>query len=172
LGEPLLHLASVVIIVIGVLCLLLTPQLAFAEDGNGTAKNLGWVSIGSGVLANVPFVVYNRLKKYSVAKLGGGHEITRGMALQHSPVMTIHTGLNLIGFVAGAVHGIIFLNRLDMFSLSLAVMITVLTISGFFLRFTKCTNVKLLTKMIHSQLLLSALLSVLIVLHVLTAYDD
>ncbi|MEW6605106.1 MAG: hypothetical protein AB1351_10540 [Thermoproteota archaeon] len=152
--------------------LLLSPTAAFAEDGNNTAKDLGWVSIGSGVLANVPFVAYNRVKRYSVVKLGGGHEITRSMAMQHSPIMTFHMGLNLIGFAAGAVHGIIFLNRLDMFSLSLAILMTALTTSGVILRFTKSTDAKLLTRMFHGQIVLSGLLAVLIVLHVITAYED
>ena len=151
-------------------CFFLLPQSAFAE-GNSVARDLGWVSIGAGVLANVPLIVYSRVKKYSVVKLGGGHEVTRGMAVQQSPVLVWHTGLNLAGFAAGAAHGIIFVNRLEPITLALAIIMTALTASGLFLKFTNSPNARFASRLFHSQIILSGILVTLIVIHVMMYVD-
>ncbi|HSB57763.1 MAG TPA: hypothetical protein VLD38_08150 [Nitrosopumilaceae archaeon] len=152
------------------------PQIAFADDNDGGNKgfaiDLGWISIASGLLGNIPFVLQKRVKKYAVAKLGGGHEVTRELAMEHSFVMTVHVALNLIGFAAGMTHGLFFVKRLDAFSLSLAIMMTALTISGIILRFCKSINLKLATRMIHGQAILSSLLVLLVILHVFSYGDD
>ena len=154
--------------------LIFIPKLSFAqgfdEGGGSVGKSLGWISVGAGVLANVPFLAYARVKKYSIVKLGGGHEDTRAMALQHPTVLLFHMGMNLIGFAAGAAHGLIFIGRLEPYSLSLAVMMTVLTATGLLLKFAKAPSAKLVTRLVHSQVVLSGLLVVLVVLHIVTAH--
>ena len=161
---------AIILLAVASMSLIILPHAAFAE-GNSTARDIGWVSIGAGVLANVPFVVYNTVKKYSVVKLGGGHEITRGLVLQHSPLLAWHNGLNLAGFAAGAAHGIIFLQRLEPITLSLAVIMTALTASGIFLKITKSTNARFVSKLFHSQIILSGVLVILIMLHVMMYVD-
>jgi hypothetical protein len=129
------------------------------------AKNLGWMSIGAGVLANVPLIFYVRVKRISVATLGGGHEITRNLAAQHNAVINLHMIINIIGFIAGITHGILLVKGLDAISFSLALTMTVLVASGILLRFsTKST--KYFSRLFHGQILLSGLLILLIILHV------
>lgn len=149
------------------LLLLVAPAAAFADEGKGgVAASLGWVAIGAGALGTVPFMLYVRVKRISVATLGGGDAITRDLALQHAPILNVHMALNLVGFAAGAVHGIALLRGLDAVSLSLAVVMTVLTASGIILRFSS-RNPRLFAKVLHTQIIMSTLLIVLIALHVL-----
>jgi hypothetical protein len=154
------------------LALLFVPVAAYAqrEEGVSAAGSLGWVAIGAGLLANIPFMLYTRVKKMSVVELGGGDEITRDLALQHRPILNVHMALNLIGFAAGAAHGVALIRGLDAVSLSLAITMTFLTASGIVLRFSS-RNARLFTKMVHTQLVLSGLLVALIALHVASMVD-
>lgn len=162
-----------ILIVVITLSLFSNHQIVFVDDHNGSnmsfALDLGWISIASGLLGNIPYLLHKRVKKYAVSNLGGGHEVSRELAYEHSPVMTIHIALNLIGFVAGMTHGLIFVSRLDAFSLSLAIMMTALTVSGIILRFSKSINLKQATRLIHGQIILSSLLVLLVILHVLVS---
>ena len=87
------------------LSILLLPsiQFTFADYDNRSslhenAELFGWISISSGLIANVPFILYVRVKKLSVKRLGGGDSLTRNLALEHRPIINFHTALNLIGF--------------------------------------------------------------------------
>jgi hypothetical protein len=93
-------------------------------------------SIGAGVLADIPFIVYLKVKKSSVVMLGGGHETTRGLARQYSTVLNFRIIMNIVGFIAGMTHGILLIRGLDAISLSLAITMTVMMISGIVLRFS------------------------------------
>lgn len=148
------------------LVLLFVPAAAYADEGGGAAATLGWVAIGAGALGTVPFMLYVRVKRLSVATLGGGDSITRDLALQHMPILNAHIALNLVGFAAGAMHGIALLRGLDAISLALAVVMTILTASGLVLRFSS-RNIRIFSKVLHTQIIMSALLLVLITLHVL-----
>ncbi len=139
----------------------------------GTAKSLGWVAIGAGLMANVPFLAFVRVKKLSVVSLGGGHEITRGLAVRHPTMLNFHMAMNGIGFVAGITHGVLLIRGLDAISLALAITMTVLVASGAVLRFAPWKNggksyLKNYTRVLHSQLMLSGLLVVLIILHLVS----
>ena len=162
---------KIIITVIAVLSSFNIPQIAFAEENEGGSRsfaiNLGWISIASGLLGNIPFLLHKRVKKYSVAKLGGGHQVTRELAAEHSTILTFHLALNMIGFSAGMTHGLFFVSRLDAISLSLAIMMTALTSSGIILRFSRSINLKLATRMIHGQTILSGILVFLVILHVI-----
>jgi hypothetical protein len=165
----------------------LSPALsAWAEDGHGvsergsggggarsTAKSLGWVAIGAGLMANVPFLAFVRVKKLSVVSLGGGHEITRGLAIRHPTILNFHMAMNAIGFVAGMTHGILLIRGLDAISLALAITMTVLVASGLVLRFAPWkngskTNLKNYARIFHSQFVLSGLLVLLVILHLVS----
>ncbi|NOJ26728.1 MAG: hypothetical protein DA330_01790 [Nitrososphaera sp.] len=147
--------------------LLLAPVAAYAdsERQDNPVTALGWVAIASGLLGTVPYILYNRVKKISVVELGGGDQITRDLAMQYKPLLNVHMALNIIGFTAGAVHGILLIEDLDTISLSLAIVMTVLTITGIILRFSS-GNLRVFTKLVHNQVILSGLLVVLIILHV------
>ncbi len=166
--------ALLVIVVTAVLaCSVVLPtRSALADDdlggsGRGSAVTLGWVAIGAGLVANIPFLLYIRVKRVSVTTLGGGHEITRGLAVQHPVVVNFHMWMNLVGFAAGAAHGIVLLGGLDAISLSLAIIMTVMVVSGIALRFSS-RNARVFAKVLHGQIVLSAMLVLLVVLHVLS----
>jgi hypothetical protein len=150
-----------------------------SERGSGgggarsTAKSLGWVAIGAGLMANVPFLAFVRVKKLSVVSLGGGHEITRGLAVRHPTMLNFHMAMNGVGFVAGITHGVLLIRGLDAISLALAITMTVLVASGAVLRFAPWKNggksyLKNYTRVLHSQLMLSGLLVVLVILHLVS----
>ena len=48
---------------------LLIPT-AYADEGYKGAESLGWASVGIGLLANVPFVIYNRIRKIPASIIG------------------------------------------------------------------------------------------------------
>lgn len=151
------------------LTLLFIPIPAFADEGEGAVKALGWLSIGVGVLGNIPFVIYNRVRKISVTHLGS--ELARSLALMYKPVLNMHVILNIIGYIAGMTHGLLLVRYLDPISLSLAIVMSVLMASGLMLRYTSSRNVKIFNRLLHGQALLALLLIVLIGLHVATAED-
>ena len=62
---------------------------------------LGLISISCGLIANVPFILYVRINKLSVKRLGGGDSLTRNLVLEHRQIINFHTALNLIGFFTG-----------------------------------------------------------------------
>lgn len=138
----------------------------------GVAKSLGWVAIGAGLIANVPFIAYVRVRKISVASLGGGHEITRGLAIRHPTMLNLHMAINAVGFLAGIAHGILLIRGLDAISLALAITMTVLVASGIVLRFTPLKNgngnTKNFARIFHTQLVLSGLLVLLVILHLVS----
>jgi hypothetical protein len=48
----------------------------------------------------------------------------------YKPIPNIHIALNLVGFAAGAAHGIALLEGLDIIFLSLTVVMTITTAKG------------------------------------------
>jgi hypothetical protein len=171
-----LRLASLTFFVLlsATITLILTPIHAWTEEdeehehrSSSFAGSLGWISIGVGVLANVPFVSYQKVKSRSVVVLGGGHEITRSLSGQYATILNFHMIMNIVGFIAGMAHGILLFRGLDAISLSLAITMTALMITGIVLRFST-KSPKNFAKWIHGQVALSALLVALVVLHVVT----
>ncbi|HET9807329.1 MAG TPA: hypothetical protein VFP49_10500, partial [Nitrososphaeraceae archaeon] len=133
---------------------------------HNNAELLGWISISCGLIANVPFILYVRVKKLSVKRLGGGDSLTRNLALEHRPIINFHAALNLIGFFTGIFHGILLVRGIDFISISLAIVITTLTVSGILLRFAKLRFINQFNRIIHTHVILSVLLVILIILHV------
>jgi hypothetical protein len=151
---------------------LLSIQFSYADNNNrsilhNNAELLGWISISCGLIANVPFILYVRVKKLSVKRLGGGDSLTRNLALEHRPIINFHTALNLIGFFTGMFHGILLVRGIDFISISLAIVITILTVSGILIRYAKLRIINQFNRIIHTHVILSALLVILIILHIL-----
>ena len=163
---------NILLILLSILFLLFIP-FCYADNNNNNrrllhnnAELLGWISISCGLIANVPFILYVRVKKLSVKRLGGGDSLTRNLALEHRAIINFHTALNLIGFFTGIFHGILLVRGIDFISISLAIVITTLTVSGILIRFTKLTIVNQFNRIIHTHIILSTLLVILIILHV------
>ena len=155
------------------LLLFLAPMPAFADDDDSedAIENLGWVAIGAGVVANMPFILFNKWRKYAV-RAGGQSLLMARQAVQfYKPVLNFHIILNSIGYFAGMTHGLLLVNDLDSISLSLAITMTVLMISGILLRYTSSRNTKPNCPCNNLLKTLVFLLIALIALHVLTGDD-
>jgi len=153
---------------------MLAPIPAHADDGDHgySAQTLGWVSIGSGLVANISFMAFNVAKKLPLLKIGMGGEISKMGAAMYKPMINFHILLNSIGFVAGMSHGLLLLDGLDSISLSLAIVMTVSMISGIILKVTSDRYLKFFGRLVHGQVILSVLLVSLIALHVVTVGSD
>ncbi len=75
------------------------------------------MAIGIGVIVNVIFILYNRVRKRSATYLGSN--ATRSLALMYKPMLNMHIALNTIGYIAGMVHGLLFIRYLEPITLSL-----------------------------------------------------
>ena len=92
--------------------------------------------------------------------------LIRNLALEHRPIINFHTALNLIGFFTGIFHGILLVRGIDFISMSLAIVITTLTVSGILIRFAKLRFINQFNRIIHTHIFLTTLLVILIILHV------
>ena len=164
---------SAKIIPIIFLLLFLTPIPAFADDDDAedAIESLGWVAIGAGVIANLPFMLFNKWRKYAVRAGNQSLQMARQAVQFYKPILNFHIILNSIGYFAGMTHGLLLINDLDSISLSLAITMTVLMISGILLRYTSSRNTKVFNRLLHGQFGLVFLLVALIVLHILIGDD-
>ncbi len=156
---------------LSILLLVSITQIAYGENGNHFGMNyktLGWIAIGAGMLANIPFILYIKAKKISIKELGGGDKLTRDLVYVHKPILNYHITLNLVGYVAGLIHGYFLIRGVDFISISLVIVMSVLTFSGIVLRFIKFREIVIFARILHTQIIMSGLLAVLIILHVLS----
>ena len=164
---------STKIIPIIFLLLFLVPIPAFADDDDSedAIESLGWMAIGAGVIANLPFILFNKWRKYGVRAGGQSLLMVRQAVQFYKPILNFHIILNSVGYFAGMTHGLLLVNDLDSISLSLAITMTVLMASGILLRYTSSRNAKIFNRLLHGQFGLLLLLIALITLHVLTGDD-
>jgi len=150
------------------------PISAFAESehNDGSAQKLGWVSIGTGIVANLLFVGFNAIKKFPLLKVGIGNEISKTSVSLYKPMLNFHIMLNSIGFFAGVSHGLMLLDGLDSISLSLSIVMIFSMVSGIILKFESDRNLKFFGRLVHGQVILSILLIALIALHIVTRDQD
>ena len=155
------------------LLLFLAPIPAFADDDDAedAIESLGWVAIGAGVIANVPFILFSKWRKYAVRAGGQSLLMARHAVQFYKPVLNFHIVLNSVGYFAGMTHGLLLVDDLDSISLALAITMTVLMTSGILLRYTSSRHTKIFNRLLHGQLGLLLLLIALIALHVLTGDD-
>ena len=137
---------------------------------HNNAELLGWISVSWGLIANVPFILYVPVKRLAVKKLSGVDSLIRNLSIEHKPIINFHTTLNLIGFFIGIFHGILLLGRIDFISLSLAIVITILTVSGIVISFVKFRILNQFNRIIHTHIILTTLLVILVILHVSISY--
>lgn len=155
-----------------VFLLFLIPIPAFADDDDeDSIEDLGWVAIGTGVIANVPFIAFNKVRKFVIKAGGSTVQIARQMIPSYKPILDFHIILNSIGYFSGMLHGLLLSSNLESISLSLAIVMTVLMISGVLLRYTSSRNTKMFNRLLHGQFGLVILLIGLVFLHILTADD-
>ena len=159
---------SKIILVFFSICFL-TPFPAFADDDEEESiENLGWVAVGAGVLANLPFIAMNKIRRYAIKTGGNAVQIGRQIGFYYRPILNFHILLNSIGYFAGMTHGLLLSRHLDSISLSLAIVMSVMMVSGLLLKYTSSRNSKIFGRLLHGQFGLVILLAALVVLHILT----
>lgn len=153
--------------------LLFVPTVAFADDDSGdVAEALGWLAIGCGAVATAPFVVINKYRKYAIRTGGTQLQVARQIGSFFNPILNFHIMFNAIGYFAGMSHGLLLSRHLEPISLSLAITMTVMIISGLLLKYTSSRNDKIFNRLLHGQFGLVLLLIALVILHVTTGTDD
>ena len=155
--------------------LVVPPALAYADDGDDDAEdiveNLGWVAVGAGIAANVPFIAMNKIRRYALKTGSSTMQVAKQIRSVYKPVLNFHIMLNSIGYFAGMAHGLMLSRHLDSVSLSLAIVMTVMMISGLLLKYTSSRNSKIFGKLLHGQFGLVILLAALVVLHIVIGDD-
>jgi len=89
----------------------------------------------------------------------------------YKPVLNFHIMLNSIGYFAGMSHGFLLSRHLDSISLSLAIVMNIMMISGLLLKYTSSRHSKIFNNLLHGQFGLVLLLAALVILHVSTGDD-
>ncbi|GKS67557.1 hypothetical protein YTPLAS73_11040 [Nitrosarchaeum sp.] len=152
--------------------LAMPPTLAYADDDEEEViENLGWVAVGAGVAANVPFIVMNKIRRYTIKTGSSTIQVAKQIRTVYKPVLNFHIMINSIGYFAGMTHGLMFSRHLDSVSLSLAIVMSMMMVSGLLLKYTSTRNSKIFGKLLHGQFGLVILLAALVVLHIVIGDD-
>ena len=155
--------------------LVIPPTLAYADDGDDDAEdiveNLGWVAVGAGIVANVPFIAMNKIRRYAIKTGSSTMQVAKQIRTVYRPILNFHIMLNSIGYFAGMSHGLMLSRHLDSVSLSLAIVMSVMMVSGLLLKYTSSRNSKIFGKLLHGQFGLVILLTALVVLHIVVGDD-
>ena len=153
--------------------LVIPPTLAHADDDKAeeVIENLGWVAVGTGVAANVPFIAMNKIRRYAIKTGSSTIQVAKQIRIIYKPILNFHIMLNSIGYFAGMTHGLMLSRHLDSISLSLAIVMSVMMVSGLLLKYTSSRNSKIFGKLLHGQFGLVILLASLVVLHVVVGDD-
>lgn len=153
--------------------LVLFPSLAYAEDDEGedVAKSMGWMTVGAGVVANIPFIAINKIRRYAIKAGGSTMQIGRDIGTVYKPILNFHIMLNSIGYFAGMSHGFLLSRHLDSISLSLAIVMSIMMVSGLLLKYTSSRHAKIFNNLLHGQFGLVLVLTALVILHISTGDD-
>ncbi|KAF6245210.1 hypothetical protein [Nitrosopumilus sp. b2] len=159
-------------IILGLLLLgFFLPVSAFADDAEDAIENLGWIAVGAGIAANVPFIAMNKIRRYAIKAGGSTVQIGKQIRAIYKPILNFHILLNSIGYFAGMTHGFLFVSNLDSISLSLALVMSVMMASGLMLKYTSTRNSKIFGRLLHGQFGLVILLAALVALHIVVGDD-
>lgn len=153
--------------------LIVSPTLAFADDDEGEdiAENLGWIAVGAGIVANLPFILMNKIRRYAVKSGNSTMQIAKQIRTAYKPILNFHIMLNSIGYFAGMSHGFMLSRHLDSVSLSLVIVMSVMMVSGLLLKYTSSRNSKIFGRLLHGQFGLVILLVALVTLHLVVGDD-
>lgn len=155
-----------------ILLVIVLPTPAFADDEDeDSAEMLGWIAVGCGVIANIPFIAMNKYRKYAVQAGGTSLQMARRIGTNFKAILNFHIMFNSIGYFAGMSHGFLLSRHLDSISLSFVIVMTVMMASGLMLRYTSSRHTKIFNRLLHGQFGLVLLLIALVILHVLTGDD-
>ena len=99
------------VVILTLLVLLVIPTtLAYADDENDDVEdvleNLGWVAVGAGIVANIPFIAMNKIRRYALKTGSSTIQIGKQIRIIYKPILNFHIMLNSIGYFAGMTHGL------------------------------------------------------------------
>ena len=153
--------------------LVIYPNFVFADndESEDVAENLGWIAVGLGITANIPFIVMNKIRRYATKSGGSTIQMVKQIRTVYKPVLNFHIMLNSIGYFAGMSHGFMLSRHLDSVSLSLAIVMSVMMVGGILLKYTSSRNSKTFGRLLHGQFGFVILLVVLVVLHIILGDD-
>ena len=151
---------------------MISPAVVYADDeGEDAAESLGWIAVGTGIIANIPFIAINKIRRYAIKAGGSTMQIGRQIGSVYQPILNFHIMLNSIGYFAGMMHGFLLLRHLDSISLSLAIVMSIMMVSGLLLKYTSSRHTKIFNRLLHGQFGLVLLLAALVILHIVTGDD-
>jgi len=161
---------TVIVLTTIFLIMLLIPPVYADGDEDDIAEELGWVTVFAGFVATLPFNIYNFIRR----NLQGFHsngigEVTRRLAILYKPLLHFHIVVNSVGTLAAVTHSFLLLEYVDGISLSLVIVILVVMATGALLYFTSGRAVKLFNRLLHTQVIITALMLILLILHIETA---
>lgn len=128
----------------------------FGEDG---AESLGSLSWNLGLILNTVFVAVNRARKMF------------RLRLPFEPILNLHISTNIVLGIAGVIHGYAFLSYARPLEYLTVLLILLLIISGIVLRIVRTRDLRLLNRLVHTQLSLAILLVAAVWLHTVTIED-
>ncbi len=128
----------------------------FGEEG---AESLGSIAWNLGLLLNTGFVVFNRARK-----------IFR-LRVPFLPILNLHISTNIVLGIAGILHGYAYLSYARPLEYLTVALIIFLIVSGLILRYVRSRDLKLLNRLVHTQLALAILLALSIWIHTVTIED-
>lgn len=128
----------------------------FGEDTGKLYGSVAWVG---GLFLNSVFVVVNRARKMFRLRIPFRY------------ILDIHILTNIILGALGVIHGYSYMSRAGPAEYLAVSLIVILLISGLFLRYISSRNMKLLSRLVHGQLLLSIILALVLGYHVATIED-
>ena len=91
---------------IPLLLLLPIPTFADDDDGEESIENLGWVAIGAGIIANLPFIVINKYRKYAVSAGGQSLVVARKIGSSFKAILIFHISSLIFLVVRDSVTGV------------------------------------------------------------------
>ena len=145
-----------VYILVAILILLGLPTAYVYGDGDGEdiVNTLGSMSWEGGLILNTIFVAVNRARKYL------------GLRLPYRLLLNIHIGTNIYLGLLGLLHGYIYISRAGPIEYFSALLILFVLVTGLILRYVSVRDLKLLNRLVHTQLGLALLLAISIWLHI------
>ena len=165
-------LNKTILVIFFILSLALTLPHAYAEEEEENIKDLGWLAVSAGILASLPFNIYNFIRR-NVGNIftSNSVEILKKLNVFYKPLLHFHITVNTAGALAALTHGYFLIRYLDGVALSLVIVVLTVMITGGLLMFTSSRSIKIFNRLIHSQVIITILLIILLIIHVSTAEE-
>jgi predicted membrane protein len=126
------------------------------EAGEDFAASAGSIAFTGGLVLNALFTIYNRARRL-------------GLSIKAVParyVLDLHIALNVALSILAFWHAFVFASRAGPVEYGAVGLIVLLLASGLVMRYVGYRRARLLSRMVHAQLVLSLVLVALLLIHV------